>query len=80
MSETTVAILERLSDVLGVKESELRNNAKLADLKHWDSVNALRVLSRIEKDFGIRLDLRKYMASVYVSDITDLVLEANDNG
>lgn len=80
MSAIGEGVLESLSDVLGVNEGDLRNNSRLEDLEYWDSVNALRVLSRVEKEFGVRLDLRKYMACLYVSDIYDLVLEAKDNG
>jgi acyl carrier protein len=80
MGETTAVMLESMADILGVETEDLRDDTQLYNLQCWDSVNALRVLSRIEKQFGVRLDMSRYMTSASVSDLMGLVREAKKNG
>jgi acyl carrier protein len=76
--ETESAVLEILSDVLGVPEDELRRHPVLA-AHRWDSMSSLEALAQLESRFGVRLDLRSYSAARTPGDLVDLVRQdAND--
>jgi acyl carrier protein len=51
---------QSVADVLGCDVAEVVAGVRLDAIEGWDSMNALRLLTSLESDFGIRLDLREY--------------------
>jgi acyl carrier protein len=50
-----------VADVLGCDPAEVVPSRRLDELEGWDSMNALRLMTSLEADYGIRLDLRAYV-------------------
>lgn len=68
---TTVAdLIEQVADV---PAEEISPDVRFASLANWTSLEALRLLSALEDDLGVRLDLRAYLAVSAVGELVDLV-------
>ncbi|MEU7923755.1 acyl carrier protein [Micromonospora sp. NPDC049801] len=73
---TTVAgLIEQVADV---PAEEITPDVRFASLAHWTSLEALRLLSALEDDLGVRLDLRAYLAVTAVGELVDLVAAERD--
>ncbi|NNU95803.1 acyl carrier protein [Anoxybacillus sp. EFIL] len=66
-------ILEIAADVLECEEDELSMTYSKEENDKWDSVNTLRMLTSIESEFDIRLDMEKFLKAETIQDIVDLV-------
>lgn len=66
-------ILEIVADVLECEEDELSMTYSKEENDKWDSVNTLRMLTSIESEFDIRLDMEKLLKAETIQDIVDLV-------
>ncbi|QDY73373.1 acyl carrier protein [Geobacillus thermoleovorans] len=66
-------ILEIVADVLECEEDELSMTYSKEENDKWDSVNTLRMLTSIESEFDIRLDMEKFLKAETIQDIVDLV-------
>jgi acyl carrier protein len=62
-----------VADVLGCDPAEVMPSRRLDELKGWDSMNALRLMTSLEADYGIRLDLRAYVTIDTVGALWALV-------
>jgi acyl carrier protein len=68
-------VLNTLSGVLNEPVGDLRERPVLA-VHEWDSLASLEVLSQLESQLGVTLDLRTYHAARTVEDLTGLVADA----
>ena len=62
-----------LVDVLGVDEPSIAEGLPLADIDDWDSLNAVRLLTNLERHLGASLDYEAFMAAETVGDVSLLV-------
>jgi len=62
-----------LSSVLGVPEESVRPEMSPDNTPTWDSLNAIILLTEIEKAFDVRFDFAEAMAVKNVADIHVLV-------
>lgn len=73
---TTVAgLIEQVADI---PAEEISPDVRFASLSHWTSLEALRLLSALEDDLGVRLDLRTYLAVTAVGELVDLIARERD--
>ena len=74
---TTSAILEKLQplfrDVLDVPDLELTEDLSAKDVPEWDSLNHVRIISAVEKNFSVRLTSSELEKSQNVGDLAQLV-------
>jgi acyl carrier protein len=47
--------------------------SRLEDLPGWDSVNAMRLIMHIEKDFGVKLPIKEYFDARTLVDVFGLI-------
>lgn len=62
-----------LVEVLGVDEPQITEGLALAEIDDWDSLNALRLFTNLERDLGATLDYDAFMTAESVGDICRLV-------
>ena len=43
-----------MAEILGVNTSEITEDSAIGDLPSWDSLNHLRIITAIEKEFNIQ--------------------------
>ncbi|WP_139491980.1 acyl carrier protein [Brevibacillus dissolubilis] len=68
----TEQLVELLCDILDIEE-DFTHETELEQLEGWDSVNALRVLTNIESEFGVRISMEDFSKVKTVSDLASLV-------
>jgi acyl carrier protein len=67
--EKLAALIESLLDL----DMSLSTESSFKDLPGWDSVNAMRLIAHIEKDFGIKLPIREYLKAQTLGDVYSLI-------
>lgn len=72
-SRTEDMVMRILGAVLEEDASAVHGADRLAGYSNWDSVSTLEVLAGIERQAGVRLDLRKFHDAQAVEDLIDLV-------
>ena len=68
-------IKEIMMSVLGVAENEIEEDSAIGDLPNWDSLNHLRIISEIERKFGIQFTPDVLMD---LEDFSDMVKATED--
>jgi acyl carrier protein len=74
-AQIEAVVLDTLSGVLNEPVGDLRAQPVLA-VHEWDSLASLEVLSQLESQLGVTLDLRTYHAARTVEDLIGLVTDA----
>ncbi|MBE5102252.1 acyl carrier protein [Priestia aryabhattai] len=72
-------LIELLSDILEIEESDINFEEELSELENWDSVNSLRILTHIEDEFNIRLSMEQYSNVQTVKDLKELIEQMSNN-
>ncbi|MFQ3243613.1 MAG: acyl carrier protein [Arenicella sp.] len=67
-------ICELVVDVLDC--DDVSSSTRFDSIEGWDSVNAMRLFSALEKELGIKVSLKTFLKASKVGDIVDLVNEA----
>ncbi len=75
MPEIFAGVAGLVGQVTDVPVEEITADARFDVLANWTSSAALRLLTGIEEQFGIRLDLQRYFA---ISDVGGLVDAVSD--
>ncbi|WP_329101285.1 acyl carrier protein [Micromonospora sp. NBC_01699] len=68
---TVVGLVERVTE-----SPDISPASSFHSLADWTSLAALRLLTEIEDEFGVQLDLRTYLAVNDVGQLSDLVSTA----
>ncbi|MEV4413090.1 acyl carrier protein [Catellatospora sp. NPDC049609] len=68
---TVVGLVERVTEL-----PDISAESRFHNLANWTSLSALRLLTDIEDEFGVQLDLRSYLAVNDVGQLSDLVSTA----
>lgn len=50
--------------------------SRFEDLPGWDSVNAMRLIAHIEKDFSVKLPIKDYLNAQTLGDVHGLIVGA----
>lgn len=64
-----------MSEILGVKENEIEEDSAIGDLANWDSLNHLKIVASIEREFGIQFTPDVLMD---LEDFSDIVKATED--
>lgn len=70
-------VLSRVTELVGLVTDQPAGAISVGDrfdaLANWTSFAALRLLAGVESDFGVRLDLREYLAIRDVGGLVDAI-------
>jgi acyl carrier protein len=72
-------IIRLLSAVLGVEDSVINEDLGIGDIPEWDSLAQLNIVTGLEKEFNININVEEVLDLEYVDDIFDLVDEKTKN-
>jgi acyl carrier protein len=72
-------IIRLLSAVLGVEDSVINEDLGIGDIPEWDSLAQLNIVTGLEKEFNININVEEVLDLEYVDDIFDLVNEKTKN-
>lgn len=67
------------SSVLGITEKEVTDELSPKSASSWDSLNAIILLTEIEKAFGVRFDYNEAMAIKNFNDVKKIVVSKGKN-
>jgi acyl carrier protein len=73
LTETATRLHTLIADQCDVPAAGITPGTYFTDLPGWSSLAALRLLGAVEESFGIRLDLRRYLALATVGELTGTV-------
>ena len=76
MSEVLTEVTCLVAEVAEVPAEQVRASSRFDELGAWGSFAALRLLAGVETRFGVRLDLRDYLAIEHVGGLADAVSSA----
>ncbi|MGR9051691.1 MAG: acyl carrier protein [Gammaproteobacteria bacterium] len=68
--------LEKLSALFEAAldlDAPLSAESRFADLPGWDSMNAMRMIAHIEKDFQTKLPIKDYLNAQTLGDVHRLI-------
>lgn len=73
---TANEFLRLLADTLGLSE-KIALNARRNDIKEWDSMGQIQILSMLEERFGLKLEMEDLVALESVEDIIRILDSKN---
>lgn len=76
MSEQNEKFINSVVEVLEQSAETVTLDTPFSDFSNWDSLNKLRLLMKVEGDYGVRLDFTKYADVKTLGDLLDLVQSA----
>ena len=66
-------VAQHLSDVLDLDDVKLTEASTAEDFEEWDSINHVRLLIRIEQDFGFEFNTSEVGMVENVGQLVDLI-------
>ncbi|MEU8485562.1 MULTISPECIES: acyl carrier protein [unclassified Streptomyces] len=75
----TAELVRVISDVTDAPAGTLTGASRFDELDNWSSLAALRLLTAVEDAFGVRLNLRAYLATETVDGLARMI-EAGISG
>lgn len=73
-SEIWAGLGEIFAELFGADEAvKINENSQAKDVRGWDSMSHMELLSRVEEKFGIEFSYRDIASLDRVGDITDCV-------
>lgn len=77
--EVKKQIYALVSEIFKIPENEIQDNMTSFQIKEWDSLNQLRLITAIETKFGIVLEAQEIFRIVNIKSITQIVSEKLNN-
>ncbi|NUN11959.1 acyl carrier protein [Candidatus Micrarchaeota archaeon] len=66
-------LAEIVSNILGIDESELRDDRKVAEIPNWDSFNNLQIIASVEEAFKTRFTTEEIINATKYGDVKKLL-------
>ena len=70
---TEKKVIEIISTVLDIPESDINVEMFFSDIPEWDSLNHVHIISAIEEEFGFRFSLDMMMDIETIKDAVKIV-------
>ena len=64
-----------ISDVLRMKQEELKNELTMQDLESWDSLKHMDLITTIEKNYDIQFSMDEILTMIDIKTIKKIVNE-----
>jgi acyl carrier protein len=74
--EVLPEVIRLVTRITRVPVDQIEPDSRFDTLGNWTSMAALRLLSAVEQSFGLRLDLREYMAIQTVAGLAQTISKA----
>ena len=71
--KTEDKIIEIISSVLDIPESEINADMAFSDIPEWDSLIHVHIISAIEEEFGFNFTLDMMMDIETIRDVIEIV-------
>jgi len=68
-------LAELLSDVFGLRASDIKPELQRCDVDTWDSLKQMDLVMSVEREFGIALDIPEIIRMTSVAEIIKLLKE-----
>lgn len=68
-------IKEIMAEILEISADDIEEDSAIGDFPNWDSLNHLKIISTIEKEFGIQFTPDVLMD---IEDVSDIVRATED--
>ena len=78
MSDLYPDVVTLVEQVTEVAAEDIHTASRFVELDNWTSFAALRLLTAVEDQFGVRIDLREYLAANEVGELVALIAAARD--
>jgi acyl carrier protein len=75
MSDVLTDLVPLVAEVSRTRPHEVTGSSRFEQLAEWGSMAALRLLAQVEPRWGVRLDLRRYLATETVAELADVIAE-----
>ena len=76
-SEIKQRVFKLVSDVLMVSIDKIHEDLTVEDIPEWDSLGHVSIISRVESEFNITLDMDQALDIESIEDIIDILDEMN---
>jgi acyl carrier protein len=76
----TDELVEVISSVTDAPARTLTGSSRFDELDNWSSLAALRLLTAVEDAFGVRLNLRAYLATETVDGLARMIATSLTGG
>ena len=76
-SEIKQRVFKLVSDVLMVSIDKIHEDLTVGDIPEWDSLGHVSIISRVESEFNITLDMDQALDIESIEDIIDILDEMN---
>jgi acyl carrier protein len=73
--EAVARLIETMRDVFDVDDLEFRDSMTADDVEGWDSLNHVRFLITVEKEFGLRFTSGEIDGFKNVGEVVDVIVE-----
>ena len=74
-NQVRVKLKTIMSEVFGIQYDEINDNMNIDNVISWDSLGHLRLISEIEKEFSIQLNLSEISEILDYKSIKTIVLK-----
>jgi acyl carrier protein len=73
--EATARLIETMRDVFDVDDLEYRDSMTADDVEGWDSLNHVRFLIAVEKEFGLRFTSSEIDGFKNAGEVVDIIVQ-----
>ena len=77
MPNTKDSVKALISKILSVSLDIIQDDLAVGDIPEWDSLAHMRIITALESDLGVILDIEQTLDIEFVEDIVDAVLNNN---
>ena len=73
MDKKVRRIIEVVSKCLNLKAEDLNINSSRKNIKKWDSLNQVKIMIQIEKNFNVKINPKDYERITSIKNISELI-------
>jgi acyl carrier protein len=73
MDKTKENVIKLIAKVLGVSVDKIDDELAIGDIPEWDSLAHMNIISSLESEMGITLDIEEVLEIEDVEDIIEVV-------
>lgn len=77
MSEQKNKVYKLIAEVLGVNVDVIHDELAIGDIPEWDSLGHMRIITELETQMGVILDIEQ---TLEIEDVEDIIDAVTNNG
>ncbi|WP_026497664.1 acyl carrier protein [Butyrivibrio sp. WCD2001] len=75
MSEIFDVIVDVIADVADIEKEEITEDSEFIDTLDLSSLEIMSIISKVEKEFSIKIDEKELLSITTVKELEDLIIE-----